>query len=69
MGITDGRPPKDLAPQLQGLTLAEVPVPTGREEEWRFTPLTRLRGLHDAAPATADANWSISASLVLPQMT
>ena len=62
MGITDGRPPKDLAPQLQGLTLAEVPVPTGREEEWRFTPLTRLRGLHDAAPATADANWSISAS-------
>jgi Fe-S cluster assembly protein SufD len=25
-------------------------VPTGREEEWRFTPLRRLRGLHDAAP-------------------
>ncbi|MBV2364728.1 Fe-S cluster assembly protein SufD [Streptomonospora nanhaiensis] len=23
------------------------PVPTGREEEWRFTPLRRLRGLHD----------------------
>ena len=25
-------------------------VPTGREEEWRFTPLNRLRGLHKDAP-------------------
>jgi Fe-S cluster assembly protein SufD len=25
-------------------------VPTGREEEWRFTPLRRLRGLHSDAP-------------------
>ena len=24
---------------------ADYPVPTGREEEWRFTPLRRLRGL------------------------
>src|ERR1700753_4024849 len=29
-------------------------VPSGREEEWRFTPLNRLRGLHkDAALAGA----------------
>src|SRR3712207_6154037 len=27
--------------------LADHPVPTGREEVWRFTPLKRLRGLHD----------------------
>jgi Fe-S cluster assembly protein SufD len=27
--------------------LADHPVPTGREEGWRFTPLKRLRGLHD----------------------
>jgi Fe-S cluster assembly protein SufD len=26
------------------------PVPTGREEVWRFTPLRRLRGLHTDAP-------------------
>jgi Fe-S cluster assembly protein SufD len=26
------------------------PVPTGREEIWRFTPLKRLKGLHDSAP-------------------
>jgi len=28
----------------------EHPVPTGREEIWRFTPLKRLRGLHEDAP-------------------
>src|SRR5512145_1436927 len=27
--------------------LADFPVPTGREEEWRFTPLDRLRHLHE----------------------
>ena len=26
------------------------PVPSGREEIWRFTPLKRLRGLHQDAP-------------------
>ena len=29
---------------------SEFPVPTGREEDWRFTPLRRLRGLHAAQP-------------------
>jgi Fe-S cluster assembly protein SufD len=32
---------------------SEFPVPTGREEEWRFTPLRRLRGLHGAQPLGA----------------
>ena len=27
---------------------ADFDVPTGREEEWRFTPLRRLRGLHSS---------------------
>src|SRR6188474_3629938 len=27
--------------------LADFDVPTGREEEWRFTPLDRLRHLHE----------------------
>lgn len=35
--------------------MADFPVPHGREEEWRFTPLERLRGLHDGtAVATGD---------------
>jgi len=29
---------------------ADFPVPSGREEEWRFTPLRRLRGLHTDVP-------------------
>ncbi|MGD3104819.1 Fe-S cluster assembly protein SufD [Streptomyces sp. YGL11-2] len=29
--------------------VADFPVPHGREEEWRFTPLARLRGLHDGS--------------------
>jgi Fe-S cluster assembly protein SufD len=31
---------------------ADFAVPGGREEEWRFTPLRRLRGLHKDAPLT-----------------
>jgi Fe-S cluster assembly protein SufD len=30
--------------------LGDHVVPTGREEVWRFTPLKRLRGIHDDAP-------------------
>jgi Fe-S cluster assembly protein SufD len=36
--------------ERQSYDPADFDVPTGREEEWRFTPLRRLRGLHtDAA--------------------
>jgi Fe-S cluster assembly protein SufD len=34
---------------------ADHAVPTGLEEVWRFTPLKRLRGLHDDAALTSDA--------------
>jgi Fe-S cluster assembly protein SufD len=34
--------------------VADHPVPTGREEIWRFTPLKRLRGLHQDAPLDGD---------------
>ena len=34
--------------------LSDHPVPTGREEVWRFTPLKRLRGLHADAPLDGD---------------
>jgi hypothetical protein len=35
----------------QSFEVADFPVPTGREEEWRFTPLRRLRGLPPWDPA------------------
>jgi Fe-S cluster assembly protein SufD len=37
-------------------------VPGGRDEIWRFTPLRRLRGLHDgSAPTTGTADIAVSA--------
>jgi Fe-S cluster assembly protein SufD len=37
-------------------------VPHGRDEIWRFTPLKRLRGLHDgSAPATGSATIEVDA--------
>ncbi|MEZ0067038.1 Fe-S cluster assembly protein SufD [Streptacidiphilus sp. MAP12-20] len=36
--------------------VADFPIPGGREENWRFTPLHRLKGLHDgSAEATSGA--------------
>ncbi|HEY7054387.1 MAG TPA: Fe-S cluster assembly protein SufD [Mycobacterium sp.] len=36
-------------------------VPHGRDEIWRFTPLKRLRGLHDgSAPATGSAQITVA---------
>jgi Fe-S cluster assembly protein SufD len=37
--------------------LADHPVPTGREEIWRFTPLKRLRGILDGEPSDARLTW------------
>ncbi|MGH3159212.1 MAG: Fe-S cluster assembly protein SufD [Streptosporangiaceae bacterium] len=38
---------------MQSFDLADFPVPAGREEEWRFTPLRRLRGLQGDSPLEA----------------
>jgi len=35
--------------------LADHVIPTGREEVWRFTPLRRLRGIHDNAALDGNA--------------
>jgi Fe-S cluster assembly protein SufD len=35
-------------------------TPTGREEAWRFTPLKRLRGLHDGSAVQSDRSSLIS---------
>jgi Fe-S cluster assembly protein SufD len=40
-------------------------VPTGREEAWRFTPLKRLRGLHDGQAVVGDRS-SLVAQSALP---
>ncbi|MFJ6698499.1 Fe-S cluster assembly protein SufD [Streptomyces sp. NPDC091272] len=44
--------------------VADFPVPHGREEEWRFTPLARLRGLHDG---TAEAGGVLTVQVDAPE--
>ncbi len=57
MGIE--APAKDLSPRLEGVLLTDIALPTGREEEWRFTPLKRLRGLQNLVALEAVAPFEI----------
>lgn len=44
-----GVPQTSRAARRTSFDLADFPVPTGREEEWRFSPVDRLAPLFDAA--------------------
>jgi Fe-S cluster assembly protein SufD len=44
-------PLRSAAERVASYDVADFAVPTGREEEWRFTPTRRLRGLFDAGPS------------------
>ncbi|MBQ1010048.1 Fe-S cluster assembly protein SufD [Micromonospora sp. M51] len=48
-------PPSTKSQALRSYDVADFPALTGLEEEWRFTPLKRLRGLTTEAPAVAGA--------------
>jgi Fe-S cluster assembly protein SufD len=53
-------PPKTKSQALRSFDVADFPALTGREEEWRFTPLKRLRGLDQMKAgdvATEAAHW------------
>jgi Fe-S cluster assembly protein SufD len=51
-------PPKTRAQSLRSHDVDDFPALTGREEEWRFTPLTRLKGLASATAAEATGKLS-----------
>lgn len=46
-----GVPESSRAERRSSFDLADFPVPTGREEEWRFTPIDRLVPLFDSTGA------------------
>ncbi len=57
-GADTGQPSVPMVSRGQRFTSYDVDafeVPSGREEVWRFTPLRRLRGLHEGVPATGVA--------------
>ena len=45
MSVPVAAPPKTKSQALRSYDVADFPALTGREEEWRFTPLRRLRDL------------------------
>src|SRR5712675_2440878 len=51
-------PAASRADQFASFDVEAFEVPGGREEIWRFTPLKRLRGLHNGS-ATATGNLSV----------
>jgi Fe-S cluster assembly protein SufD len=51
-GAADTVPVQSRAGWPTSFDPADFPVPTGREENWRFTPLDRLRGLQAGAEAS-----------------
>jgi Fe-S cluster assembly protein SufD len=71
-GAVESSAPVSRLHEHRSFELADFPVPTGREEEWRFTPLRRLRALHsDTAPASGkvavDFDTAPGVSAVLAQ--
>ena len=69
-GAVESTAPVSRLHERQSYDPADFGVPTGREEEWRFTPLRRLRGLHgsQALPTgkvsvAADAAPGVTAEL------
>ncbi len=52
-GAVESAAPVSRLHEHRSFEVADFPVPTGREEEWRFTPLRRLRSLHTDAELPA----------------
>ncbi|MGB8650276.1 MAG: Fe-S cluster assembly protein SufD [Mycobacteriales bacterium] len=54
VGVTPSTPSKPADARVERLLSRDpdaFPAITGREEDWRFTPLARMRGLHDGTAA------------------
>jgi len=54
-------PAKSRGERLTSFSPADFPMPTGREEDWRFTPLARLGTALDDAPVERTTEWKVDA--------
>ncbi|MGC5629688.1 Fe-S cluster assembly protein SufD [Georgenia sp. Z1344] len=50
-------PESSRAARAASFDLADLPVPHGREEEWRFTPVDALQEILAAEPSSAHLTW------------
>src|SRR3954447_11998332 len=55
-------PPRTKSQALRSYDVADFPALNGLEEEWRFTPLKRLRGLAAAADGSAGKPLTVEAA-------
>jgi Fe-S cluster assembly protein SufD len=60
-------PAASRAERFTGYDVAAFEVPGGREENWRFTPMKRLRGLHSGS-AVADGKAKVDVDAA-PEIT
>src|SRR4051794_2286184 len=57
--VGPGSPPlKSAAQRVASFDLDAFPVPSGREEEWRFTPRLRMKRLFDDEPGSGQLKWT-----------
>jgi Fe-S cluster assembly protein SufD len=56
-----GVPQTSRAQRFSSFDVEAFEVPGGREEEWRFTPMKRLRRLHSGAEATGQSTVEVQA--------
>ncbi len=57
---TDARPDR-----IASINPDDFPVPNGREEEWRYTPLKRVGNLHVDAVATTEFKFEVQADALI----
>jgi Fe-S cluster assembly protein SufD len=61
-GAVETAAPVSRLHERQSYDPADFPVPSGREEDWRFTPLRRLRGLHEHAELDGKVEVAVDAA-------
>lgn len=68
---TPGVPERDRSERLTSFDVADFPVPTGREEEWRFTPVSQLGTVFAAQPSAArlERTTSLPQGVTLTEIT
>ncbi|MCZ3388683.1 MAG: Fe-S cluster assembly protein SufD [Actinomycetia bacterium] len=65
-GIRPDVPAADRSERLRSWNPADFPVPIGREEEWRFTPMSQLRDLLTEDASAVVGSGSVSVEVKAP---